>query len=62
MTDEVNGVIIKELREVGETSTSINQMIQNVEKSEKVKDFEVEMVSEPHSTYELTDITIWNNL
>ena len=37
-------------------------MIQNVEKSEKVKDFEVEMVSEPHSTYELTDITIWNNL
>ena len=62
MTDEVNGVILKEIREVGETSTSINQMIQNVEKSEKVEDFEVEMVSEPRSAYKLSDITIWNNL
>ena len=37
-------------------------MIQNVEKSEKVEDFEVEMVSEPRSAYKLSDITIWNNL
>ena len=45
MIGEVNGVIPKEIREVGEKLTSINQMIQNVEKSEKVEDLEVEIVA-----------------
>ena len=45
MIGEVNGVIPKEIREVGEMLTSINQMIQNVEKSEKVEDLEVEIVA-----------------